>query len=239
MEPGSRLIYIMATAIFRFLLNCSNNGITETSVTISPRWFSPSAGGMVGVAQAGLIWNFYGERPTLKDCRGCAWLVRWNTLRILKRAVLSGIDTSASFIFKTTAGPILPRPGPRKATARVKLPCAKRSCGEWLPRTLKGFDFGPATLDAAWKTVLLHQFHDALPGSSIHRVYQEIEHDHEVVLSQARDLAVRAASSLVRVGAAGGAAFNSLSWPRTTLVELPQGRSPGWSSPTGGRQNPG
>ncbi len=94
-------------------------------------------------------------------------------------------------------------------------------------RALKGFDFGPATLDAAWKIVLLHQFHDALPGSSIHRVYQEIERDHEIVISQARNLAVQAASKIVRSGAGGGTVFNSLSWPRTALVELPEGVTPG------------
>ena len=93
-------------------------------------------------------------------------------------------------------------------------------------RALKDFHFGPASLDAAWKTVLLHQFHDALPGSSINRVYQEIERDYEVVISQARTLAVQAAGKLVS-SAAAATAFNSLSWPRKALVALPEGITPG------------
>ena len=93
-------------------------------------------------------------------------------------------------------------------------------------RALKGFDFGPASLDVAWKTVLLHQFHDALPGSSINRVYQEIERDYEIVISQARNLAVQAAGKLVS-NAAAATAFNSLSWPRKALVALPEGIDPG------------
>ena len=30
-------------------------------------------------------------------------------------------------------------------------------------------------MDEAWKSVLLNQFHDIIPGSSIHRVYEEAE----------------------------------------------------------------
>ena len=93
-------------------------------------------------------------------------------------------------------------------------------------RALKDFHFGPASLDAAWKTVLLHQFHDALPGSWINRVYQEIERDYEVVISQARILAVQAAGKLVS-SAAAATVFNSLSWPRKALVALPEGITPG------------
>ena len=63
--------------------------------------------------------------------------------------------------------------------------------------TLNGFTFGSETLDACWKTVLLHQFHDALPGSSIHRVYEEIEQDHAAVIAKAQDVAHQAASSLL------------------------------------------
>ena len=40
---------------------------------------------------------------------------------------------------------------------------------------LSGYDFSAATLDEAWKGVLLNQFHDILPGSSIERVYEEAE----------------------------------------------------------------
>ena len=88
---------------------------------------------------------------------------------------------------------------------------------------LKGFNFSAQTLDEVWKTVLLHQFHDALPGSSIHRVYEEIERDHVSVISTARFEAEKAASQLVLGPAASAVAFNSLSWPRTALVMVPEG----------------
>ena len=40
---------------------------------------------------------------------------------------------------------------------------------------LAGFAFPTDAMDEAWKTVLLNQFHDIMPGSSIHRVYEEAE----------------------------------------------------------------
>ena len=46
-------------------------------------------------------------------------------------------------------------------------------------------------LDEAWKQVLLNQFHDIIPGSSIHRVYEEAEADHEEVIEVAEETAGR------------------------------------------------
>lgn len=40
-----------------------------------------------------------------------------------------------------------------------------------------------AKLDAAWKTVLLNQFHDIIPGSSIAEVYEDSTRDYEAVIS--------------------------------------------------------
>ncbi len=87
---------------------------------------------------------------------------------------------------------------------------------------LNGFAFQAATLDADWKIVLLHQFHDGLPGSSIQRVYAEIEADHAAVIARANELAGRAAASLLNPAPAA-TVFNSLSWPRRALAALPAG----------------
>jgi len=79
-------------------------------------------------------------------------------------------------------------------------------------------------LEAAWKTVLLLQFHDILPGSSIGMVYKEAAADYassrlgvEGVLGSAlRSLS----GSKGDEGAAGEAVcvFNSLSWRRNDLA---------------------
>jgi len=96
-------------------------------------------------------------------------------------------------------------------------------------RALKGFDFAAATLDAAWKVVLLNQFHDILPGSSIHRVYEEAEAAYAGVIAEAKrvtesalDVLTESPGSFSHTGEAL-AVFNSLSWERDVLVALPDG----------------
>lgn len=49
---------------------------------------------------------------------------------------------------------------------------------------LEGTDYPYASLREAWETVLLHQFHDILPGSSIAWVHQEAERAYAAVASQ-------------------------------------------------------
>ncbi len=89
-------------------------------------------------------------------------------------------------------------------------------------RALRGFEFTPRALWPAWQNVLLNQFHDILPGSSIHRVYEEAEALHAQAIAAAEDLA-RAAAGSISAADGGCTAFNSLSWPRTVLVETDSG----------------
>ena len=76
------------------------------------------------------------------------------------------------------------------------------------------------TLDTAWKTLLLNQFHDILPGSSIARVYTEAAMDHRQVQHDAAQVAAESMAILVS-GDKGVTVFNSLSFDRTGLVKLP------------------
>jgi alpha-mannosidase len=85
-----------------------------------------------------------------------------------------------------------------------------------------GFRTPLAELDTMWKAVLLNQFHDILPGSSIARVYEEAEKSFTEVIDGAGAIASRARTALIGKGKAV-TAFNSLNWPRAALVELPQG----------------
>jgi alpha-mannosidase len=87
---------------------------------------------------------------------------------------------------------------------------------------LADFDYPYESWDAAWKSVLINQFHDILPGSSIHRVYEEAEAQLTEVIQEADEIARNAAQSLLE-GTSGVTWFNSLSWPRQALVELPEG----------------
>ena len=55
-----------------------------------------------------------------------------------------------------------------------------------------GYDYPHDALDALWKTVLLHQFHDILPGSSIAWVHREARAEYERVRQELEGLVGRA-----------------------------------------------
>jgi alpha-mannosidase len=78
----------------------------------------------------------------------------------------------------------------------------------------------PSTeLAALWQTLLLNQFHDILPGSSIDWVYEEAERDLADVEARANAISEAAMSAIVGNGE-GLVAFNSTSHPRSELVSL-------------------
>ena len=95
-----------------------------------------------------------------------------------------------------------------------------------------GLRFPATELESAWRLVLLNLFHDIIPGSSIERVYAEALAHHAKVQETAGAVIARSTAALAGAGTAhadaapagGGrslAVFNSLSWERTALVELP------------------
>ena len=49
---------------------------------------------------------------------------------------------------------------------------------------LGGLNYDTDFFDRAWKEILLYQFHDILPGSSVHRVYEESTERYRVLLSE-------------------------------------------------------
>ena len=79
-------------------------------------------------------------------------------------------------------------------------------------------------LDRAWKLLLLHQFHDILPGSSIHWVYEDTAREQAEVLAIAGSV-ITEAQTVVAGGEGAGSlvAFNPSSTDRTEVLELPDG----------------
>ncbi|QES44527.1 alpha-mannosidase [Streptomyces venezuelae] len=72
------------------------------------------------------------------------------------------------------------------------------------------------TLDRLWKTVLLHQFHDILPGSSIAWVHREARDTYERVLAELDEITSAAVRSL---GAGGPAVLNASPYARSEVVD--------------------
>ncbi len=88
---------------------------------------------------------------------------------------------------------------------------------------LAGFAYPLAEADTLWKDVLLNQFHDIIPGSSIARVYEEARALHARVLTGATAIAEQARNQLLKPTVGQVTVFNSLSWTRDVLALLPVG----------------
>ncbi len=89
-------------------------------------------------------------------------------------------------------------------------------------------------LDRAWLLLLLNQFHDIIPGSSIHWVYQDAARDYEGIRQLAQGVIDAGASAIARRVNTGSfrspyLVFNSLSQSRGEVVPLSDG-TPVWVS---------
>ncbi len=76
-----------------------------------------------------------------------------------------------------------------------------------------------AELSEAWKGLLFQQFHDILPGSGIHWVYEDAAQAHAEVLATAQAVA-REAMDGIAAGRGPGVVFNAASHDRTEVVEV-------------------
>ncbi|WP_329379627.1 alpha-mannosidase [Streptomyces sp. NBC_01716] len=71
-------------------------------------------------------------------------------------------------------------------------------------------------LDRLWKTVLLHQFHDILPGSSIAWVHREARDTYARVREELTEITAAAVAAL---GGGGKAVLNTSPYERTEIIE--------------------
>lgn len=88
-----------------------------------------------------------------------------------------------------------------------------------------GFPYPKKELTEIWKEMLLYQFHDILPGTSIKRVYDELFHRYEHMLKSTKQITEKAYLALVDIINVGEkeAAYiiiNSLSWKRNEWVYI-------------------
>lgn len=86
---------------------------------------------------------------------------------------------------------------------------------------LRGHAYPAAQAERLWKTLLLHQFHDILPGSSIARVYEEANAAHGALQEEAGELTREACSALIESGE-GVTLLNALGFEREEVVTLPE-----------------
>ena len=94
-----------------------------------------------------------------------------------------------------------------------------------LASQIKNARYPHRQIDEIWKLVLLNQFHDIIPGSSINEVYVDAARHYKEVLAATAKLRSAALDKLLpETKGANLAAFNTLSWPRCEVVDLPTGK---------------
>lgn len=89
----------------------------------------------------------------------------------------------------------------------------------------KGRAYPAKDVELLWKTLLLHQFHDILPGTSIGRVYEEADAAFSKLFEQGALLEQEAMDALGKEG--GYSVWNPLGFARKAVVTLPEEFSEG------------
>lgn len=104
----------------------------------------------------------------------------------------------------------------KRNNRRAEIALREAEWAAYLAATRAGAPYPAAALDRLWKEVLLYQFHDVLPGSSIKRVYDECNARYALILAELSALTLDryAAVASLFAGAGQPVVFNSLSWPR-------------------------
>ena len=103
--------------------------------------------------------------------------------------------------------------------------------------TIAGAAYPAATVQTLWQLVLLNQFHDIIPGSSIGEVYADSALDYARVQLEGTALREAALAALLPQVATGPkvALFNTLGSARREVVALPAGVAGGQPAHDGGQ----
>ena len=87
-----------------------------------------------------------------------------------------------------------------------------------------GGDYPIDELNRGWKLILLNQFHDIIPGSSIHEVYEDSARDYTVIQAigaKAVEMAITPLARSISCEPGSVVAYNPLSWNREDIAFVP------------------
>lgn len=94
---------------------------------------------------------------------------------------------------------------------------------EYLCSFLPPDDYPARILDQSWKMLLINQFHDIIPGSSIRLVYEQTEAEHARCLESCARLRDDAAGRLFPGAPDSSVLVNTLNFPVHSVIDLPPG----------------
>jgi alpha-mannosidase len=99
-----------------------------------------------------------------------------------------------------------------------------------MAKDLAGLAYQQDEINGCWETVLLNQFHDILPGSSIKEVYEESQQQYQAVTHTGNEIlkdSVKAVVKNIDLKESSIVVFNQLSFIRNDVVQFDIPR--GWS----------
>lgn len=89
---------------------------------------------------------------------------------------------------------------------------------------IEGFAYPQQAINDNWKIVLRNQFHDILPGSSIHEVYEDSQREFAEVFESGGTHLQKSLQSLASATSLAGpriVVFNPVSWSRGGAIQIP------------------
>ena len=90
----------------------------------------------------------------------------------------------------------------------------------WSCTNLKQYPY--SELDASWKKLLINQFHDIIPGSSINLVYQTTHKEYNEIHKTCDELIIKAGKSLFQKTNNSFVLSNALSYHYEGLIKIPK-----------------
>jgi len=93
---------------------------------------------------------------------------------------------------------------------------------EFMASALPLDQYPQKAINDCWRLLLLNQFHDILPGSSINMVYEQTRKELEETAALAEKTVLDVAAKLFKRDEASAVLVNSLSYPWKGLVEIPE-----------------
>jgi alpha-mannosidase len=172
----------------------------------------------------------------LRDLEGCPRVKLAGPLEFFKD--LEGRGTPSvryvgELYFQAHRGTYTTQARTKRGNRKSELALRETEMWSAAAQALARFKYPTPAMETLWRKVLLNQFHDILPGSSIGRVYEEAEAAYAEVLADAGRVTTAAKRALT-AGKSGLTVFNSLNWERRALVELPDG----WTAAQDSAGNP-
>ncbi len=161
---------------------------------------SRSATATAAAAPPARCWPRHGAPPTWKVRPGCGSARPRTSSPAPRRSTRTSPSGSARCTSSCTAAPTPARPTPSGATGAASTCCGRPSCGARRRRCVPAPAIRRQSSKRLWRLVLLQQFHDILPGSSIAWVHQDAERNYDAVARDLEAIIAGAAAALLGEG---------------------------------------